>query len=256
MALTVCAASTVALTIALRRVSTPSLDLTPLRNGASCSCSWCSFSPFSESLLLHDDGPAVHLRSAPVEVALVMTPAQLAAVAGAAPVSRMLRRWGITRSGTLMMVLVAATLFASALLHIHGTLWLAVVIMCVYSAAASRVRGGGDERDREHRCATNKGRRRVGLPRGRRQSGCSDRGCRDDRHRDGRRVAVAAARINRAGISPATAREVVASSVRGATPQETSSQYAVPLSDVSEIDELRRRADLGGFRAQESWAAW
>lgn len=250
VALTVCAASTVALTIALRRVSTPSLDLTPLRNGGFVLLLVVLILTLFPNLFFYMTMALQYVSDLPpVEVALVMTPAQLAAVAGAALSARMLRRWGITRSGTLMMVLVAATLFASALLHIHGTLWLAVVIMCVYSAAAS---GSGVAVTNAimNTAATNKDGDASAF-----RGAAANLGAAIGVAGMTAIVMVAVSQSlqhesNRAGISPATAREVVASSVRGATPQETSSQYAVPLSDVSEIDELRRRADLGGFRAQ------
>ena len=53
----------------------------------------------------------------------------------------------------------------------------------------------------------------------------------------------------RAGIDPSTSTEVARSIAAGATSEDASSLYAVPVADVTEIDDFRRQAYLVGFRA-------
>src|SRR5690606_28399010 len=53
----------------------------------------------------------------------------------------------------------------------------------------------------------------------------------------------------RAGIDPSESTEVARSIASGATSEDTSSLYAVPVAEVSEIDAIRRQAYLEGFKA-------
>ena len=53
----------------------------------------------------------------------------------------------------------------------------------------------------------------------------------------------------RAGIDPSTSTEVARSIAAGATSEDASSVYAVPVADVTEIDDFRRQAYLVRFRA-------
>ncbi len=53
----------------------------------------------------------------------------------------------------------------------------------------------------------------------------------------------------RAGIDPSQSMQIARDMAQGATSEDASSLYAVPVSEVTEIDDFRRRAYLAGFKA-------
>ena len=53
----------------------------------------------------------------------------------------------------------------------------------------------------------------------------------------------------RAGIDPSQSTQIARDMAQGATSEDASSLYAVPVAEVTEIDDLRRRAYLEGFKA-------
>src|SRR5690606_35410714 len=53
----------------------------------------------------------------------------------------------------------------------------------------------------------------------------------------------------RAGIDPSQSTQIAHDMAQGATSEDASSLYAVPVAEVTEIDDLRRRAYLEGFKA-------
>ncbi len=247
--LAVCSGTIVVLAVALRRVSVPSLDLTPLRNGGLVLLLVVLILTLFANLFFYMTMALQYVyRLSPVEVALAMAPAQLCAVIGAALSGRLVQRWGITAAGSVLMTVVAVALACSALLQITSPLWLAVVIVCVYAAAAA---GAGV-------AVTNAV--MDTAPVGKEGAASAFRGAAANL---GTAIGVAGMtsivilasssslqhQSVLAGIDPATSTEVARSMASGATSEDASSLYAVPVADVTEIDDFRRQAYLVGFRA-------
>lgn len=244
-----CLVALVASVVARRLVSEPSLDLTPLRNGGLVLLLVVLILTLFANLFFYMTMALQYVYSLPpVEVALAMTPAQLSAVLGAALSSRLVRRWGITRAGSALMIIVAVALGASATLQITSPLWVAILIVSVYAAAAA---GAGV-------AVTNAV--MDTAPTGRDGTASAFRGAAANL---GTAIGVAgmtsivvlasSASLHhqsiKAGIDPSTSTEVARSMATGASSEDAASLYAVPIADVTEIDELRRQSYLVGFRA-------
>ncbi len=249
LTLGLCAAAALTLVLALRRIGSPTLDLTPLRDGGLVLLLVVLVLTLFANLFFYMTMALQYVyRLSPVEVALAMAPAQLCAVLGATASGRLVRRWGITRAGSALMAVVAFTLWASALLQIGTALWLAVLNVSLYAAAAA---GAGV-------AVTNAV--MDSAPPGRDAAASAFRGAAASM---GTAIGVAgmtsivilasSASLHeqsvRAGIDPSESTEVARSIASGATSEDTSSLYAVPVAEVSEIDAIRRQAYLEGFKA-------
>jgi len=71
-----------------------------------------------------------------LQTAVVMLPAQLAGIAGAALTRRILRKRGITFAGTAMLLVLAVSLLLSVLITADSPMWVPILIMTVYAAAS------------------------------------------------------------------------------------------------------------------------
>ena len=249
VALAISVVAVIALIVALRKIPAPTLDLTPLRHGGLVLLLVVLILTLFANLFFYMTMALQYVyQLAPVEVALAMAPAQASAVVGAGVSGRLVRRWGITVSGSGLMGLVAVALACSALLRVTSPLWLAVLIVSVYAAAAA---GAGV-------AVTNAV--MDNAPKGKESSASAFRGAAASL---GTAIGVAGMtsivvlassaslrdQSTRAGIDASTSREVAQSIASGATSEDISSLYAVPVSDVTEIDDFRRQAYLVGFRA-------
>lgn len=243
------AGAVVALVVTLRRTRAPSMNLAPLRDGGLVLLLVVLILTLFANLFFYMTMALQYVyRLSPVEVALAMAPAQLSAVLGAMWSGRLVRRWGITRSGSVLMVVVAAALFVSATLRIASPLWFAIVIVSIYAAAAAgsgvavtnavmdRAPEGGDGAASAFRSAAANLGTAIGV------AGMT-----------GIVMLGSSMSLNhqsvRAGIEPSTSAEVARSMAAGASSEDASSLYAVPVADVTEIDDFRRQAYLVGFRA-------
>ena len=247
--LAACAGAAVALILAMRRIPDPTLDLGPLRHGNLVLLLAVLVLTLFANLFFYMTMALQYVyRLAPVDVALAMAPAQLSAVLGATFSGRLVRRWGITTAGSVLMAGVAATLFCSAALRLDSPLWLAVLIVSVYAAAAA---GGGV-------AVTNAV--MDTAPAGKDGAASAFRGA-----AAGLGTAIGVAGMTsivilassaslhnqsvRAGIDPSQSTQIAHDMAQGATSEDASSLYAVPVAEVTEIDDLRRRAYLEGFKA-------
>ncbi len=247
--LAACAVAVAALIVAMRRISEPTLDLTALRQGNLVLLLVVLVLTLFANLFFYMTMALqyVYLLS-PVEVALAMAPAQLSAVIGATVSGRFVRRFGITTAGSALMAVVAATLICSAGLSLDSPLWLSVVIVSAYAAAAA---GGGV-------AVTNAV--MDTAPPGQDGAASAFRGA-----AAGMGTAIGVAGMTSivilassaslhdqsaaAGIDPSQSTQIARDMAQGATSEDASSLYAVPVTEVSEIDDFRRRAYLEGFKA-------
>ncbi|TXH33509.1 MAG: MFS transporter [Actinobacteria bacterium] len=247
--LAACAGAIVALVLAMRRIPNPTLDLAPLRRGNLVLLLVVLVLTLFANLFFYMTMALQYVyRLSPVDVALAMAPAQLCAVIGATASGRLVRRWGITTAGSVLMGLVAATLICSAALRLDSPLWLAVLIVSVYAAAAA---GGGV-------AVTNAV--MDTAPPGKEGAASAFRGA-----AAGLGTAIGVAGMTsivivassaslhnqsvKAGIDPSQSTQIARDMAQGATSEDASSLYAVPVAEVTEIDDFRRRAYLHGFKA-------
>ena len=247
--LVVCLGAAVALAFALRLIRVPTLDLAPLRKGGLVLLLVVLILTLFANLFFYMTMALQYVyQLAPLEVAVAMVPAQICAVTGAAMSGRLVQRWGITVAGSGLMAVVAVSLVCSAGLQMTSPLWLAIVVVSVYAAAAAGAgvavtnavmdtapTGKEGEASAFRGAAANLG-TAIGV------AGMTS-------------VVIMASSVSlqhqsvRAGIDPATSTEIAQSMASGATSEEASSLYAVPIADVTEIDDFRRQAYLVGFRA-------
>ncbi len=71
-----------------------------------------------------------------LQTAAVLLPAQCAAIGGAVIARRFMRKRGITATGTVGLVALAASLLLSTLITEHSPLWVPIVVMSAYGAAS------------------------------------------------------------------------------------------------------------------------
>ncbi len=245
----VCLGAVAALAIAMRSSPDPTLDLTPLRHGNLVLLLVVLVLTLFANLFFYMTMALQYIYDlAPIAVALAMAPAQLSAVVGAIASGRVVRRWGITRAGSVLMTVVAVTLLCSAGIGVSSPLWLAVAIVCVYAAAAA---GGGV-------AVTNAV--MDGAPPGKDGAASAFRGAAAS---IGTAVGVAGMtaivttaasaslhhQFVQADIDDSPSTQVAREITSGATSEDASSLYAVPVTEADEIDDFRRQAYLEGFRA-------
>ncbi len=127
----------VVLAVLMRRMTKPSLDLTPLRHGG--------FSLLLIVLMLFGFANLWFYTTMALEyiygltilqAAIAMIPAQVTALAGAALAGRLIQRVGIPRAGLIFIVAVGLLLWASMLVGPGAPVWLPIVIVSAYAVAA------------------------------------------------------------------------------------------------------------------------
>ena len=130
--------SAAAVRVLLRRLRHPSLDLRTLRVPgllpalgvlilSQCGDLWT----YAAAITMRVDGLT------PIEAAMVLLPPQFASLAGAAVAAWLNRRVGPRAGGTLMLALLAGSLFASCIETIELPMWVLVAITCVYAIGES-----------------------------------------------------------------------------------------------------------------------
>ena len=184
-----------------------------------------------------------------IQVALVMMPSQIVTIGGAALAGVLLQRRGITFTGTVLLAVTGLGLFASAFMELDTPIWVAMLIMCVYAGAAV---GAGV-------ALTNA---IMNLAPAREAGSAAS--YRSAASNLGSAVGVALMTAVVFGAASASLQEqaaasgmdqatvtAVAKDMRGgATSEEASSQFAVPIDQVDQIDDMQRAAYMEGFQAQ------
>ena len=184
-----------------------------------------------------------------LDAAFVMIPAQLAAIAGAALGGKLILRMGVPRAGLVLITAVALCLWVSMTVSADSPLWLPVAIVSVYAmfavgagvpittAIMGTLREGEEGDASAYRgAATNLGNAlSVAVM-----------------------TAVVTAAISfslqgeyaTAGLDPATVPPIAQALQEGATTQDLSAQYSIPVTEVEDIDEMQVDAFVSGYRVQ------
>ncbi|HNE87873.1 MAG TPA: MFS transporter [Actinomycetota bacterium] len=180
--------------------------------------------------------------------ALLMVPAQLAAVVGARYAGWMVGRRGMVRTGVWFLMVTGLSLALSVLVGVDSPLWWPVLVTCLYSFASV---GAG-----------------VPMTNALMDDAVADNETDASAYRQaaiGVGTAIGIAMISAvvfsafsaslthqladAGLDSAPATQIAADLRSGASVQQESSQYAVPVTEVTNIDEAQKRALLDGMDA-------
>lgn len=120
-----------------RRTASPSLSLAALRRGGMSLLLIIVVLLGFANLWFYMTVAFQYLyRLDALQTAAVMLPAQAAAIGGAAAARRFLRTRGIAVTGTTMLAALAASLLLSSLITRHSPLWVPIVVISVYAAAS------------------------------------------------------------------------------------------------------------------------
>lgn len=133
----VACAAVVALYWVFRRTQSPSLSLAALRQGGMALLLIIIILLLFANLWFYMTVGFQYLYGLnALQTAVVMLPAQSAAIGGAVVTRRFLRKRGITVTGTITLAALAASLLLSALITENSPLWVPIVVMSVYGAAS------------------------------------------------------------------------------------------------------------------------
>jgi MFS transporter, DHA2 family, multidrug resistance protein len=126
-----------ALTWAFRRTTAPSLSLAALRQGGMFLLLIVVILVSFANLWFYMTIGFQYLYGLDaLQTAVAMLPAQVAAIGGAVITRWLLRRRGITFTGTIALVALAASLLLSTLISADSRMWVPIVVMIVYAAAS------------------------------------------------------------------------------------------------------------------------
>ena len=241
--------SLVVLTVALRRMRNPSLSLEPLRRGGLLLLLIVLVLTMFANLWFYMTMALQYIWGlTELQVAIALVPAQLFTIVGAGLSGKFVQRKGVAVAGAVLLVVVAVTLGLSALIQLTTPVWVSIVIVALYSAAAV---GAG--------VALTNAIMDLSSP----EEAGSASAFRGAASNLGSAIGVAgmtgivflAASTSlqeqavSAGLDPATASEVATSMRDGATSEDTSSLYAVPVQEVDQIDSMQQQAYLAGLHA-------
>ena len=239
----------VSLVIAMRRMSRPTLSLAPLRHGGLVLLLIVLILTMFANLWFYMTLALQYMFGlTALQVALVLVPAQLATIAGAGLSGKFVQRKGIATAGTVLLVIVAMALAASTLINLTTPVWVAVLIVSIYSAAAV---GSGVALTNAIMDLADEGED---------GSAAAFRGAASNL---GSAIGVAAmtsivffaaatslqGQAAAAGLDPTTASEVATAMRDGATSEDTSSLYSVPVAEVDQINSMQQQAYVAGLRA-------
>lgn len=239
----------VALIVAMRRMSNPTLSLEPLRHGGLVLMLIVLILTLFANLWFYMTMAMQYIYGLTAfEVAVAFIPTQIFSIAGAAWTGRLVQRKGVAFAGSLLLLIVALSLGVSALVLVTTPIWVCILIVSIYSAAAvgagvaltnaimDLARKGDDGSASAYRGAAMNLGTAIGVA-----------------AMTGVVFFAASSSLQEqavsAGLDPSTATQVATEMRDGATSEEASSLYAVPLDEVDEIDSLQQNAYLMGFHA-------
>ena len=246
-------ASAIGLAVLLRRTAHPTLDVGLLRRGGvlvmlAVVALWCFTQLWYYMTLAYEYVFGLSV----LVTALLMVPAQLCAAIGARSAGGMVRRFGLTRSGVWLLIATGASLALSVLVFVDSPLWWAVAVTCLYSftsvaagvpmtnAVMDAATGGEEAGASAYRQAA------IGV---------------------GTAIGIAlistlvfstfstslTSYLDAAGLDSAQAEQIAVDLRTGADTQQASVEYAVPLQEVTTIDDAQKQAYLDGMAAH-GWA--
>ncbi|MFI0432305.1 MAG: MFS transporter [Candidatus Nanopelagicales bacterium] len=239
-----------ALVIAMRRMTKPSLSLAPLRHGGLVLLLIVLILTLLANLWFYMTLGLQYIYGlTTMQVALAMVPSQIFTIGGAALAGRLLQRRGITLTGTVLLAVTALGLLASAQMQLDTPIWVAMLIMCVYASAAigagvaltNAIMNLAPAAEAGSAASYRSAASNLGSAVGVALMTAVVFGAAGSSLHD---QAVAS------GMDPTTVTSVAKDMRGGATSEEASSQFAVPVEEVDQIDDMQRVAYMEGFQAQ------
>lgn len=238
-----------AVTAAYRRTDKPSLSLAALRGGGmTILLVVVIVMPFVNLWFYMTLGYQYVFGLSAVETALLMVPPQVAGIVGAIISKRIIQRQGITTAGVLMLLLLAVSLLASTLILISSPIALVVAVMSLYAFAFV----GATVPVTNAIMNT--------APKGEEAGASAFRGAAGAVGTAIGVIIMAAIVFNTAanslsqsleaeGIKSEQSAEIAYAIRDGASTEEASSQFAVPLDQTEDIDEHLDEAMIDGLHA-------
>ena len=235
------------LIVAMKRLPQPSLSLAPLRRGGLVLLLVVLILTMFANLWFYMTLALQYIYGlSSLQVALALAPAQIFTIVGAGLSGKFVQRKGIAFAGTVLLVVVAIALAVSALIQLTTPLWVSILIVSVYSAAAV---GSGVALTNAIMDLAAKGED---------GSAAAFRGAASNLG-----VAIGVAGMTSivffaastslhdqavaAGLDPTTSSQVATDMRNGATSEDASSLYAVPIQEVDQIATMQQQAYLVGF---------
>ncbi len=180
--------------------------------------------------------------------ALLMAPAQMAAAGGARFAGWMVGHRGMVRAGVWLLIITGLSLALSIFIRTDSPLWWPVLVTCLYSFASvgagvpmtNALMDDADDNNETHASAYRQAAIGVGTAVG---------------------IAMISAivfaafsaslthQLADAGVDSASSAQIAADLRSGANLQQESSEYAVPLTEVTTIDDAQKRALLDAMDA-------
>lgn len=242
-------AATVALAVALRRLRRPTFSLTPLRGGGLVLLLVVLvLTMFANLWFYMTMGLQYIFGLDALGAAVVTVPAQMLSIVGSGLAGAFIKRRGVAVSGTVLLVVVALALFATALIELDTPIWVSVLMLSVYSAAAvgASVTLTNAVMDL--------------APKGEEGIFSSYRGAALNL---GSAVGVAGMttivflaasgflqqQSVAAGLDPDTSSQIATELRQGTTPEDAATLYAVPVEEVDQITEIQTQAFVEGLHA-------
>ncbi|MCU0297751.1 MAG: MFS transporter [Candidatus Nanopelagicales bacterium] len=253
------------LAMALRRVGAPSLDLAFLRRGGTALMLavvglWCFTQLWYYMTLAYEYVFGLSV----LVTALLMAPAQVCAAVGARSAGWMVKRFGLTTPGFVLLIVTGISLALSVLVGVGSPLWWPVAITCLYSFASvaagvpmtkalmDSATPGGDSGASAYRQAA------VGVGTATGIALISALVLATFTASISALVlatftASLSGQLTQAGIDSAQGDEIAVALRTGADVQQTATSYAVPLQEVEQVDTAQKQAYLDGMDAH-GWA--
>ncbi len=243
-------AASLALLILMRRLSNPSLSFQVLRHGGFLIfLVVILLMPFSNMWFYGTIGAQYIYGLSAFTVAMIFVPIQLAGVVGARLGGVLVKARGLTFTGTAMLLGVAAMSFLCVVQSTTIPIIVPVIILMIYGACANAAQGtvtnsvmsmappGGEGDAAAFRSAASS----LG----------SSLGALFLSAIVFTTISTSIAdQSNAAGISPQEADRIAESMREGATSEEVSSQYSVPLDTVDQLEGYQRQGAVEGYWAQ------
>ncbi len=243
-------AALVTLLVLMRRMQHPAMSFAVLRHGGLfLYFAVVLFMPFSNMWFYGTVGAQLIYGLSAFAVALVFIPVQLAGVVGARLSGLVVKAKGLTFAGTAGMLIAAAMLFLCTVQSSTLTILVPLVILMIYGACVSGAVG----------TVTNA--IMTMAPPGQESQASAFRSAASSLGSSLGAVFLSvvvfttmstslADQSSAAGISPQQADAIVTSMRDGATSEDVSSQYSMPVQTVDEIAGFQRQAAVEGYWAQ------
>jgi MFS transporter, DHA2 family, multidrug resistance protein len=234
---------------ALRRTASPSLSLAALRQGGMFLLLIIVILVSFANLWFYLTVGLQYLYGLDaLQTAVVLLPAQFAAIAGAVITRWLMRRRGITGAGTITLIALALSLLLSALITADSRMWVPVAVMSLYAAASV---GAGIPITNAVMNLAVKG-----------EEGSAS-AFRSAANNVGAAVGVVvmstivfstfsgslANRLESEGLDPKRSTDIAERIRAGASSERVSANYSVPLREVRRIADVQRGALADGLRA-------